>query len=133
MPPPPVPKGGEPSAAQVPSGSRHTLEPMLNPRRANCSGAHRMDGDMAEEQEFETETMAGIYANQGHYGKAIEIYRRLLEQDPDRMDLKDKLLRIESKKKYEDENRLADKISEWLDLLMKQKKLQALKQFKKSR
>ncbi len=88
---------------------------------------------MAEEQEFETETMAGIYANQGHYGKAIEIYRRLLEQDPDRMDLKDKLLRIESKKKYEDENRLADKISEWLDLLMKRKKLEALKQLKKSR
>ncbi len=88
---------------------------------------------MAEEQEFETETMAGIYANQGHYGKAIEIYRRLLEQDPDRTDLKDKLRRIESKKKYEDENRLAEKFSEWLDLLMKRKKLEALKQLKKSR
>ena len=35
---------------------------------------------MADDQKFETETMAGIYASQGHYRKAIEIYRRLLEQ-----------------------------------------------------
>ncbi len=92
-----------------------------------------METDMAEEQEFETETMAGIYASQGHYGKAIGIYRRLLEQAPERSDLKDKLLRIESKKKYEDETRLAGKFSEWLDLLMKRKKLKALKQLKKMR
>ena len=88
---------------------------------------------MVEKQEFETETMAGIYANQGHYGKAIDIYRRLLEQHPDRSDLRDKLLRIETQKKYEDENRLADKFSDWLDLLMKRKKLDALKQLKKTR
>ena len=88
---------------------------------------------MADEQEFETETMAGIYASQGHYGKAIGIYRRLLEQAPERSDLKDKLLRIESKKKYEDETRLAGKFSEWLDLLMKRKKLKALKQLKRMR
>ena len=88
---------------------------------------------MVEKKEFETETMAGIYANQGHYGKAIDIYRRLLEQHPDRTDLKDKLRRIETQKKYEDENRLADKFSEWLDLLMKRKKLDALKQLKKAR
>ncbi len=88
---------------------------------------------MVEKQEFETETMAGIYANQGHYGKAIDIYRRLLEQHPDRTDLRDKLLRIENQKKYEDEDRLADKFSEWLDLLMKRKKLDALKQLKKTR
>jgi hypothetical protein len=88
---------------------------------------------MTEDQKFETETMAGIYASQGHYGKAIEIYRRLLEQHPQRTDLKDKMLRIESKKKFEDENRLAAKFSEWLDLLMKHKKLEALKQFKKTR
>ena len=88
---------------------------------------------MVEKQEFETETMAGIYANQGHYGKAIDIYSRLLEQHPDRSDLRDKLLRIETQKKYEDENRLADKFSEWLDLLMKRKKLDALKQLKKTR
>ncbi|MBL0712189.1 MAG: hypothetical protein JJV98_00690 [Desulfosarcina sp.] len=88
---------------------------------------------MAENQEFETETMAGIYASQGHYRQAIEIYRRLLGQHPDRTDLQAKLLRIESKQKYEDENRLAAKFSEWLDLLMKHKKLEALRRLKKIR
>jgi hypothetical protein len=88
---------------------------------------------MAENQEFETETMAGIYASQGLYHKAVEIYRRLLEAYPDRTDLKDKLLRIEFRKKFEDENRLAAKFSEWLDLLMKRRKLDALKHFRNRR
>jgi hypothetical protein len=88
---------------------------------------------MTEDQKFETETMAGIYASQGHFRRAIEIYHRLLEQHPERTDLRDKMLRIESKKKFEDENRLAAKFSEWLDLLMKYKKLEALKQFRKTR
>ena len=88
---------------------------------------------MADDQKFETETMAGIYASQGHYRKAIEIYRRLLEQQPERNDLKDKLLRIESKQKYEDENRLAAKFSEWIDLLMNQKKLDTLKKLRRIR
>jgi hypothetical protein len=85
---------------------------------------------MAEHQEFETETMAGIYANQGHYRKAIEIYRRLLETHPDRTDLRDKLVRIASKQKNEDERRLAAKFSVWFDLLMKRRKLDTLNQLK---
>ena len=88
---------------------------------------------MADDQKFETETMAGIYASQGHYRKAIEIYRRLLEQHPDRRDLNDKLLRIEYKQKYEDENRLTAKFSEWLELLMNRKKLDTLKKFRRMR
>ncbi len=88
---------------------------------------------MADDQKFETETMAGIYASQGHYRKAIEIYRRLLEQHPERSDLKDKLLRIEYKQKYEDESRLAAKFSEWIDLLMNHKKLDTLKKLRRIR
>ncbi len=88
---------------------------------------------MADDQKFETETMAGIYASQGHYRKAIEIYRRLLEQHPERSDLKDKLLRIEYKQKYEDESRLAAKFSEWIDLLMNHKKLKTLKKLRRIR
>jgi hypothetical protein len=88
---------------------------------------------MVDEQKFETETMAGIYASQGHFRKAVDIYRRLLEQHPDRTDLRDKMRRIESKMQFEAENRLAAKFSEWLDLLMKYKKLQDLKHLKKIR
>lgn len=88
---------------------------------------------MADDQKFETETMAGIYASQGHFRKAVSIYRRLLEQHPDRSDLRDKMRRIESRMQFEDENRLATKFSVWLDLLMKYKKLRDLKQIKKRR
>ena len=88
---------------------------------------------MAENQGFETETMAGIYASQGHYRKAADIYRRLLEAHPDRTDLKDKLLRIEAQNRFEDETRLTAKFSEWLDLLMKRRKLDALKHFRSRR
>ncbi len=88
---------------------------------------------MADDQKFETETMAGIYASQGHYRKAIELYRRLLEQQPERSDLEDKLLRIEDKQKYEDENRLTAKFSEWIELLMNHKKLDTLKKLRRIR
>ena len=88
---------------------------------------------MVENKEFETETMAGIYASQGHYRKAVTIYHRLLAAHPDRKDLEDKLLRIEAQKKIEDEKRLTAKISEWVDLLMKRRKLDALKYFRSKR
>ena len=44
-----------------------------------------------------TATMAKIFAQQGHYDKAIEIYRHLLKKDPDRRDLAEALARTEEK------------------------------------
>lgn len=40
---------------------------------------------------FDTETLAGIYVNQGFYGRAAEIYQRLLAQRPDDGELRGKL------------------------------------------
>ena len=37
-----------------------------------------------------TETLANLYLLQGHRSEALEIYRRLLEQDPDKPGLKNK-------------------------------------------
>jgi tetratricopeptide (TPR) repeat protein len=45
-----------------------------------------------------TATMAKIFAQQGYYDKAIDIYRRLLKKDPDRQDLAEALARTESKR-----------------------------------
>ncbi len=50
-----------------------------------------------EDTEFFTATMAGLYARQGHYEKAAEIYRYLLEREPERRDVADALLEIEKK------------------------------------
>ena len=50
-----------------------------------------------EDTEFYTATMASLYARQGHNKKAAEIYRYLLEREPQRKDVADALLEIEKK------------------------------------
>lgn len=45
------------------------------------------DGDTT----FYTVTMARVHADQGHYAEAARIYRHLLDQTPDREDLKQAL------------------------------------------
>jgi tetratricopeptide (TPR) repeat protein len=42
--------------------------------------------------------MAKIFVQQGHYDKAIEIYRHLLKKEPDRRDLAEALARTEEKR-----------------------------------
>jgi len=42
--------------------------------------------------------MAKIFVQQGHYDKAIDIYRHLLKKDPDRRDLAEILVRTEEKR-----------------------------------
>ena len=50
---------------------------------------------------IKTATMAKIFAQQGHYDEAIEIYRHLLSKDPDREDLSDALTSIVEKRDKE--------------------------------
>ena len=46
---------------------------------------------MSKEIGIYTETMAKVYASQGHWGKAAEIYRHLLTEAPARKDFADAL------------------------------------------
>jgi len=48
----------------------------------------------AERSVFDTGTLASIYVKQGFYGRAAEIYRRLLAQSPDDTELGDKLKEV---------------------------------------
>ena len=41
---------------------------------------------MEKETDFYTGTMAKVYAGQGHWDKAAEIYRHLLRMEPERTD-----------------------------------------------
>jgi len=66
--------------------------------------------------------MARLYADQGHYDKALEVYRHLMTQFPESRDiseafsdLKEKIQRIRTSNEPE----LAPLFREWFDLLIK--------------
>ena len=63
-----------------------------------------IDGDRT----FYTVTMANVYANQGRYEEAARIYRYLLDQTPDRHDLKKALEEVSAN--------LPDVPGEWRDI-----------------
>jgi len=78
-----------------------------------------------------TVTMARILAQQGHYRKAAEIYQYLLQQDPGRTDL---VRALEELKRLEPElcrPDLADLLAEWIQLLLRYRRLQDLEAMKK--
>ena len=87
---------------------------------------------MNKDDVFYTKTMAKVYADQGQLEKAVEIYRYLLQKEPDRQDLIDAIAEIDIKRLEKDPGRLGDLLSVWLDLLLRHSRLQQLKKLKTS-
>ena len=88
---------------------------------------------MAVDRQFDTETMARIYTEQGHYAKAVSIYRRLLAATPEREDLRRRLEEVETLLNRDSSPPLSDQFSEWVQLLLKKKQIDRLRRFRKSR
>ena len=89
---------------------------------------------MSEDIDFYTSTMAKIYADQGHFEKAAEIYRFLLKQKPDRQDLIESLSEVERKSFYNEEKDHGSLVSlfvEWFDLALCRSRLRALGRIQK--
>ena len=88
---------------------------------------------MEKETEFYTATMAKVYADQGHYEKAAEIYRYLLKQSPARDDYLEALAEVEKKMTLSG-NQSTDKLSplfhQFFDLMLKFRNLQKLRKLK---
>ena len=85
---------------------------------------------MSEDTDFYTSTMAKIYADQGHFEKAAEIYRFLLKQEPDRQDLVESLSEIERKfffNEKKDHGSLVSLFVKWFDLALCGNRLQTLR------
>ena len=82
---------------------------------------------MIKDDVFYTKTMAKVYADQGNFEKAAEIYKYLLKSEPDRQDLIDALYEIEKKRFAEDPEGFIKLFSKWIDLLLKYNSLQKLK------
>jgi pentatricopeptide repeat protein len=88
-----------------------------------------------KEQVHYTLTMARVYAEQGHWEKAVEIYRYLLASEPDRQDLADALTEVQSRLEEsagpEAEN-LVPLFRRWLELMSRYDRLRKLKRIRRS-
>lgn len=80
-----------------------------------------------------TATLARVFAEQGHWEKAAEIYRSLLQQDPQREDLKRALgeaeAGIRASGRAPSQN-LTPLFQEWIDLLLQCDRLRKLRRLK---
>jgi len=74
--------------------------------------------------------MAKVHADQGNLLKAAEIYRYLLECEPERRDLKDALSEIEGKLNEKSPDDLIKLFNRWMDLLLKYHNVQKLMRFR---
>ena len=89
---------------------------------------------MEKETDFYTGTMAKVYAGQGLWDKAAEIYRHLLRIKPERTDYLEALAEAERmlnstvSRQVED---LAPLFQQWIDLMLKYKNLQKLRRLKR--
>jgi hypothetical protein len=93
---------------------------------------------MSQEVDIYTETMAKIYADQGHWIKVVEIYRHLLAMEPERLEYADALAEAENRLKMNEIGRktpdqLVPLFCEWIQLLFKFEELQKLTKLKRGR
>ncbi len=89
---------------------------------------------MVEASDLNTVTMAKIYAGQGLYENAAEIYNNLLKQDPDRHDISDALLELEKMKSASEKElkkSLVPLFSKWFDLALCNNRIELLKKLYK--
>ena len=91
-----------------------------------------MDMDMDADRTFYTVTMARVYADQGRVEEAARIYRYLLDQTPDRADLKQALEAVlsmlpDTAGRWHD---LAGLIERWVVLILRQNELRRLKRIR---
>ena len=88
---------------------------------------------MNDQTDFYTKTMANVYAKQGYFAKASEIYRYLLKHNPDSREVNDLLFEVE--KKLDEKKKNAGEIlkklfSKWIYLQLSYNRLQRLKKIK---
>ncbi len=82
---------------------------------------------MTKDKVFYTQTMAKVHVDQGNWDKAAEIYRYLLEREPQRRDFIDALSEIEKKRLENNSAQLSSLFRKWVELSLKYNGLQKLK------
>ncbi|MDP2643453.1 MAG: hypothetical protein Q8P24_00795 [Desulfobacterales bacterium] len=86
------------------------------------------------DKEFYTMTLGKVYASQGYFDKAVQVYQHLLEADPGRQDViealseaREKLLRRQAEAGKD----LPVLFARWIDLALGYQRLRKLKKLQK--
>jgi len=85
---------------------------------------------MADDRQHETLTMARLLSEQGHWLRAAEICRHLLQSQPGREDVAEALAEAERRAQESSPKTAAQLVplfQEWIDLLFKYKRLRQLR------
>lgn len=88
--------------------------------------------EMVGDKTFFTATMARVHANQGRYEAAAQIYRFLLKQTPDRVDLKTALKEVTAMLPASPAqwDAVSDLVERWVRLMLRQRELRRLQQIR---
>ncbi len=84
---------------------------------------------MTDHAQRYTKTLAKLYADQGHFDKAIEIYQHLVKKFPERKDILDDFsdLKVKMQRiKTSNEPELAVLFQQWFDLLAKYRQINGI-------
>ena len=79
-----------------------------------------------------TVTLARLFARQGHWKQAVDIYRGLLRQEPARDDLRRELEEAEARLAPRSPDDLVPLFREWIDLLLRRDRLRRLMRLRRS-
>jgi cytochrome c-type biogenesis protein CcmH/NrfG len=90
---------------------------------------------MEENYPHGTLTLARLFASQGHWGKAANIYRRMLEREPDRQEIAQALAEAEERIRAVGGTPPGDLealFRQWIKLLLQHDRLRKLKRIKRA-
>jgi lysine/ornithine N-monooxygenase len=90
---------------------------------------------MTDNRQHFTLTMARLLSEQGHWQRAAEICRHLLQTQPGREDVAQALAEAERRAQESSPKTAAELIplfQEWIDLLLKSKRLQQLRRLSRT-
>jgi hypothetical protein len=88
---------------------------------------------MDEDGTFLTATMARVFSDQGLHGKAVQVYRHLLSQDPGRPDLAASLAAAEAAHQRSGHDRLVALFTQWFDLAAGWRRIERLQRLRRNR
>jgi len=74
------------------------------------------------EDELVTETMGDLYIAQGKIGKGMDIYRRILEKDPENMSVREKLRGSSDQSSDSEKERQIDRLQDFLEGVQRNKR-----------